>query len=167
MGSVVSLNQPLAYYRAHGTGDSKWDRPDFALLEGEINRFHKRWMDVCNLLDLEKPPFGSEQPLYVLERRLMQSVLLQNKASLILVIAYVRRLFASHLPTRQKLLLVTWAAGLLTPVPQWRRRLVFARRSPLNRPPVLRRLVGGVTQIRRNLRVGSRNRRGAGALLQL
>ena len=70
LGPVKSVNKPLGYYRAHGQNHSRWDQPDASLLQGEIDWFYRRWADVCNLLSLDRPPFGDDEPLYVRERRL-------------------------------------------------------------------------------------------------
>lgn len=145
LGPVMSANEPIAYYRAHGGSHSSWDRPDDSLLQGEINRFYRRWNDVCAVLNLESPPFGTSKPLYVLERQLMQSALATNHALARKVVAFLRRLYDAHIPKKQKLILIAWALALLPPVSSWRRLLVFARRSPLNRPAGLQRLVALLT----------------------
>ncbi len=141
LGAVRSINRPLALYRVHGQNHSRWDQPDRSLLQGEIEWFYRRWTDVCNLLGLSQPPFGEEEPLYVLERRLMQSAL-ENQRLAPAVWSYLRRLGPAHLPTKQKLMLVVWATGLILPMMKWRRKLVFAQRSPLNRSAGLKWLIG-------------------------
>lgn len=145
-GAVKSSNTPLAFYRTHGNSDSRWDRPDVALLENEIERFYRRWSDVCTVLQLAQPPFGEDRPLYVLERRLMQLALTRHQRVGGWVVAYLRRLAAAHLPKRQKIILVIWAIALLLPIAKWRKKLVLARRSPLNRSVSFQRLVGHLTK---------------------
>jgi glycosyltransferase involved in cell wall biosynthesis len=149
LGSVVSLNAPLAYYRVHGNGHSRWDQPDNLLLQTEIEWFGRRWADVCKLLDLEEPPFGDDQPLYVLERRLMQSALLGQAAVISGIGQYTRRLLATNVPLKQKLMLISWAIAFVAPMPKWRRKLVLARRSPVNRPDCLNRIVQWLLQYRK------------------
>ena len=119
LGAVKSVNEPLAYYRAHGGSDSRWDRPDPRLLQGEINRFYRRWTDVCTLLDMDQPPFGADRPLYVLERELMQSALDLNDPVAGKVEPFLRRLLTAHFPAKQKLILIVWAIALLAPVVRW------------------------------------------------
>ena len=141
LGPVKSLNRPLALYRVHGQNHSRWDQPDRSLLQGEIEWFYRRWTDVCNLLALKRPPFGDEEPLYVLERRLMQSAL-ANERLTAAIWQYLRRLGPAHLPTKQKVMLIVWASGLILPLEKWRKKLVFAQRSPLNRSAGLKWLIG-------------------------
>src|SRR6185312_4123062 len=137
LGPVISVNQPLAYYRAHGGSDSRWDKPDSGLLKRELDRFHFRWTEVCRLLDLREPPFGSDTPLYVLERNLMRSVFERRRPVASDVWAYCRKLLEARLTARQKFLLLFWSLAFLVPLPVWRRQLVLARRSPLNRSAAL------------------------------
>jgi glycosyltransferase involved in cell wall biosynthesis len=147
LGRVVSINQPLAYYRAHGGSDSRWDKPDSGLLKRELDRFHLRWTEVCRLLDLNQPPFGLDMPLYVLERNLMQVVFERRRAVTADVFAYARKLLEARLPARQKALLLMWSLAFLIPLLAWRRQLVLARRSPLNRPAALQTLINVITRI--------------------
>jgi hypothetical protein len=147
LGPVLSLNKPLTYYRAHGDGDSRWDNPDSGLLKREIDRFHQRWKDVCELLGMEHPPFGAEIPLYILERRLMQCVFESGESFPRNVSAYTRRLLTARLPVKQKLVLGVWALAFLVPLARWRQYLVMVRRSPLNRSAGLQRVISALTQI--------------------
>jgi glycosyltransferase involved in cell wall biosynthesis len=149
LGSVTSLNKPLAYYRVHGSGHSRWDRPDVRLLQTEIDWFGRRWANACELLGLKEPPFGKDEPLYILERKLMQAALLGRANVFGGSVRYIRRLLTAHVPTSQKLMLGVWALGLLLPIPKWRSKLVLARRSPLNRPQGLSRMVRWLLQYRK------------------
>ena len=57
------------------------------------------------------------------------------------VLSYLRRLLAAHLLRRQKMMLAVWAIAFVIPFAGWRKKLVFARRSPLNRSAGLQRLI--------------------------
>ena len=141
VGEVKSLNKPLVHYRVHGKGHSRWDQPDADLLQFEIDWFGRRWAQACKLLNFAQPPFGDAPPLYVLERRLMRTALLGQAGIVSAAQKYVRRLSAAHLSKKQKLMLTSWALGLIMPVAKWRRKLVLARRSPLNRSGGLSRII--------------------------
>ena len=145
LGAVKSVNKPVGYYRLHGQNHSRWDNPDVSLLQFEIDWFHRRWVDVCNLLDLDRPPFDGDEPLYVLERRLMQSALTPGARVAGRALLYLRRLQAAHLLRRQKMILMAWAVAIALPFAKWRRKLVFARRSARHRPLVFKRLMGLLT----------------------
>lgn len=149
LGPIQSVNQPLAYYRVHGQNHSRWDRPDASLLQREIDWFYRRWKDAGSLLGLDRPPFGNDEPLYVLERQLMQAALGGSERVAGAAGLYLRRLRTAHLPKRQKAMLIAWAIALVLPVARWRKKLVFARRSPLNRSVRLKRLIRLLTNSHR------------------
>lgn len=149
LGPVRSINKPLAYYRVHGRGQSRWDQADASLLQYEIEWFGRRWADVCRLLGLKEPPFGNHRPLYVLERELMIASLEGHLNIALKSGRFIRRLLTAHLPKKQKLMLAVWALSLILPLPKWRKQMVLARRSPLNRPSGLSRLVRRMVQPRK------------------
>jgi len=143
-GEVLTIDRPLARYRVHGRNDSRWDRPDVQLLKGEIDWFFRRWGDVGAMLGCGEPPFGNAKPLYVRERELMMSALGQGQPLLRLVPSFISRLWATHVTGKQKLILTAWALALVAPIPRLRRYLVNARRSPVNRPAAVKRLLSSV-----------------------
>lgn len=143
-GEVLTIDRPLARYRVHGRNDSRWDRPDAQLLKGEIDWFFRRWSDVGAMLGCGVPPFGSAKPLYVRERELMMSALGEGERLVPLAMNFISRLWATHVTGKQKLILTAWAIALLTPVRRLRRDLVNARRSPVNRPAAIRRMLTSI-----------------------
>ena len=133
VGEVVTVPRPLAYYRVHGSNESRWDKPDADLLQREVRWLSQRWHNVCEMVGraLHPPP----EPLYVIERRIMYGAL-EGKAVIGPALQFLAKLrFTNHAP-RQKLLLAAWAALMFVPLGGWRRRLVMARRSPVNRPKI-------------------------------
>jgi glycosyltransferase involved in cell wall biosynthesis len=136
-GEVATIDRPLAFYRVHGSNDSRWDRPDLELLEGEIMWFEARWRQVSAMLGGREPPFGGEAPLYVRERRLMLAALGGGAALGRAALAYVTRLWTTGVRVKHKLLLTAWAFALLGPA-SLRAPLVFAQRSPVRRPRLFR-----------------------------
>lgn len=149
LGKVVSLNIPFAYYRIHGSGHSRWDQPNPSLLNGEIAWFGRRWQDTCRLLGFAMPPFGNTEPLYVLERKLMLSALEAKGSVLSAVIKYVCRLSAAKSSGKQRWMLTAWAVSLLFPSAVWRRKQIFAKRSPVNRSSILKHLIDLLLRHRR------------------
>jgi hypothetical protein len=140
-GEVVALNTPLANYRIHGRNQSQWFAPTPALLQWEIDRFHRRWEQTCAALEWSEPPHGTDEPGFVRERRLMLAALKHRPWVGAEAIAYVRALLRSHLPRPQRAVLTLWAVSMLVPSGVLRARLVTSRRSPAARPEVVRRAV--------------------------
>lgn len=140
---MVTLRRPLACYRVHGSNESRWDRPDAKLLQGEIDWFERRWKQVVEMLGRERPPFGDVEPLYVRERRLMLSALDEGRSLASLAARFVARLWRTHTAAKHQLLLTAWALALLAPSREFRRWAVYARRSPVNRSQLVKRLIVG------------------------
>lgn len=141
LGAVVSISVPLASYRLHGRNASQWAQPTVDLLTHEIEWFGRRWEQACTLAGLAAPPFHPGRPLYVVERQLMIAALQNQLGTVALAGRYVGRLLATRVALLHRAMLVCWAVTLCLPVRRLRSRLVFARRSPLNRSGPLRRLV--------------------------
>jgi glycosyltransferase involved in cell wall biosynthesis len=142
-GEVATVRRPLACYRVHGSNDSRWDRPDARLLQGEIDWFERRWRQVGEMLGRERPPFGDDQPLYVRERRLMLAALDRGESLASLAAGFIARLWRTHTAPKHRLLLTAWAVSLLAPSRGFRRWAVYARRSPVNRSSLVKRLIVG------------------------
>lgn len=140
VGEIGSLPVPLARYRLHGNNHSQWSEPTPELLTHEIDWFHRRWVQACALLGGRDPRHGG-RPMYVVERDVMIAALRRGGHTPVPVARLLRAMLPTNLPGRQKVLLSGWALGLTLPSTRWRRSLVRARRSPLNRPDGLRRLV--------------------------
>lgn len=141
LGEVVSIREPLACYRLHGRNASQWAQPTVELLSHEIEWFGRRWEQACMLAGLDAPPFQPGRPLYVVERELMIAALQNSARTPALAAGYARRLLATGTAPRHQVMLLCWAAALCLPLRRLRRRMVLARRSPLNRSGTLRRLV--------------------------
>jgi glycosyltransferase involved in cell wall biosynthesis len=142
-GTVVTLKRALACYRVHGTNDSRWDRPDAKLLQGEIDWFERRWRHVVAMLGKAEPPFGAQSPLYVRERRMMLAALGEGGRLPLRVANFISRLWETHMSLKHKAFLTAWAFLLLFPSRDFRRRAIYARRSPVHRSTLLKRFVVG------------------------
>lgn len=139
-GPVVSIAEPLAYYRVHGNNFSSAGNPTPQIMTREMERFNRRWQAACRLLAQEHPPFKGE-PLFVLERRLMIAGLAGENPGRSIVRNFQQRISRTHHPLRHKILLFVWAALFLLPSAALRRYLVYSRRSAKDRPRMLKRLL--------------------------
>lgn len=135
LGEVITIAEPLAYYRVHGTNDSRWDKPDGKLLKGEVDWFTNRWRDVQALSGASRR--SDDEPLYVVERKMMCRAL-EGRSVWSAAASFVSRLWRTNYTPKQKTLLAVWAAALCLPFHAMRRKLVLAKRSPVNRPRVAR-----------------------------
>ena len=148
LGEVVSVNEPLAFRRVHDSSLGQWSRPTVELLRKEIAAFHKTWDEARQLLAWETTPFDREEPLYVLERRMMIAALEGQ-------VAWQAPRFAGTIlrtgqPIGQRLMLACWSLLLLVPQRGWQSYLVGARRSPHNRSRRLEAVVRAVLSPGRN-----------------
>lgn len=142
LGEVVSVNEPLAFRRVHDSSLGQWSRPTVELLQKEIAAFHRTWDEARQLLAWDANPFDRDEPLYVLERRMMIAAL-EGQA------AWQAPRFAGAImrtgqPIRQRLMLAGWSLLLLVPQRGWQSYLVGARRSPHNRSRRLEAVVRAV-----------------------
>ena len=148
LGEVVSVNEPLAFRRVHDSSLGQWSRPTVELLRKEIAAFHKTWDEARQLLAWKTTPFDREEPLYVLERRMMIAALEGQ-------VAWQAPRFAGTIlrtgqPIGQRLMLACWSLLLLVPQRGWQSYLVGARRSPHNRSRRLEAVVRAVLSPGRN-----------------
>jgi glycosyltransferase involved in cell wall biosynthesis len=139
-GPVVSIAEPLAYYRVHSNNFSSAGKPTQQIMTREVERFHRRWQAACRLLATEHPPF-KEDPLFVLERRLMIAGLAGENPGPSIVRSFQRGIARTHHPFRNKAVLFVWSALFLLPSAALRRYLVYSRRSAKDRPRILKRLL--------------------------
>ena len=144
IGEVVSLNEPLAFYRVHIGGLSVGSKPTPAVLRREIRRFHKAWDEASAALP-HFVHFDRACTLFVLERELMiaglEGKFLMGRAAL----RYVSALMRSRVPVKRKMIFGAWAIALLIPIKRLRKYLIEARRSSLNRPQHLRAAIALLT----------------------
>lgn len=145
LGSMKSLNRPLAYYRVHGQSHSQTGDLQ-AKLQREMTMFDDRWEEARKLLGWDAPPFGEALPAFALQRRMMRAALEGRASRPQVVLDYTRRILASHLARRQKALLAGWALSFLVPVAALRRYAVEARHSVSSRPRLLQRVLGRLLQ---------------------
>jgi hypothetical protein len=141
LGEIVSIDRPVALYRIHGANHSQWFAPSAELLRGEIDWFVRRWEQAAALLGQASPPFAGTEPAYVAERRLMIAALDGRSWAGTRAASYVGSLWRSHVAASHKLALTAWALLLVVPSIRLRRRLVLSRRSPGERPAVVRWLL--------------------------
>jgi glycosyltransferase involved in cell wall biosynthesis len=140
-GEIISINRPFVYRRVHDDSLGQWSKPTPELLRKEIRIFQDTWLEAQTLMKWTEPAFGNSRPVYLLERTLMINAL-SGKFWLAGDIArYITRVIRSKEPLKQRLMLVAWALCLLPPLRQYRERTVQARRSPVNRPAFLEKLV--------------------------
>lgn len=143
LGSLRSLNRPLADYRVHDGSDSQWGRPTSALLQRELDLFESRWRQVAALLGKDPRRLADAPPAYVTERRMMLDTMSGRASSLHTVLNYVWSMRGSHLPPKQKTILLAWAVAFFLAPSRLRHAAVHARRSPSSRPRFLDRLLRG------------------------
>jgi len=133
LGEVVSISEPLVFYRVHAGSDSGWCRPTMAQLTRELRLFRSSWSQVVSALGLSGEPFPQHGPLYVREREMMIACM-QNRAFVgRLVWRFIASLSSSHLPAGQKAVLSVWAVALLVPSRWLRDGCMRLKRSSLNR----------------------------------
>ncbi len=138
LGEIISLNEPLAYYRVHGNNLWSWDKPTSGSLLGEVEIFQKRWDEIGRAMSVPAP---QSPPLYIQERRLM----IACKENKFFVGGMVRRFIlgipATNIPLKQKIVLVEWGMALLIPSTRLRDYFILNRRSSVNRSKGLRTLL--------------------------
>lgn len=144
LGEIATIDQPLGFYRVHGANCYGWDNPSIQTLSREVEHFGDTWAEAVRILNLNEPPFGSDKPLYLRERDLMLAALandwwLGGKA-----LRFVKKLFATNLPTRNKLMLGAWALSLVLPFERYRQSVIINRRAGSSRSPVLRAIVRAI-----------------------
>jgi glycosyltransferase involved in cell wall biosynthesis len=140
-GPVTAVNMPLAFRRVHEDSFGQWSRPTPELLQKELGIFLATWREAILVLKWREPPYGRQKPLYVLERELMIQALSGKTWLLSQILRFHARVLRSREPAKQRLLLMLWAASLIVPVARLRETIIWARRSPVNRPAALERIV--------------------------
>ncbi|WP_168581807.1 glycosyltransferase family A protein [Gephyromycinifex aptenodytis] len=142
LGEVVTVPEPLGCYRLHGASMSNADLPpNLDTLTAEMTAFEANWASACRLLGFAEPPFGSDLPIYLLERRQLARVVAGRPVDARETASYIRRLAQSNLPTWQRIVQAGWMSSLLVPSPAAREHLVALRRNGNNRPEWVRRLL--------------------------
>jgi len=139
-GSITTIQQPLAYYRVHGSNSSGWGNPTLKTLKDEVNNFQDTWAVATRVLNLAQPPFADDKPLYLAERELLIAAYENNWWLGGKVLRYIRKLFQTNVPIRNKVLLSAWTLGLLPPFSNYRKSVIKKRRSG-TRSPFFRAMV--------------------------
>jgi glycosyltransferase involved in cell wall biosynthesis len=158
IGEVTSLNEPLANYRVHGknfTGD--WSKltvellqNPIELLQSEINRHYRNWDEVrAAAVNVDNLPPASHYTNYIVERRLMIACLENRIFVGDLFWKFVVNISKSHLPSRNKIILVLWATAMLIPSAALRRYCVRIKRSSANRTGYLQSILNSILTPRR------------------
>ncbi len=145
IGEVISLTEPLAFYRVHTGGMSIGSKPTTVLLLREIELFHKAWNEAIPALRPKFIDFNREKTLFVLERQIMISALKGEMLMSRVVYKYISSILKNYMSPRQKLVFGLWAVALLIPFRSLKRYLVEARRSSFNRPRLIQTLVARFT----------------------
>jgi glycosyltransferase involved in cell wall biosynthesis len=141
LGDMISLNEPLACYRAHEGSISGWSMPTTELLRNEIVRFNDRWSEALPKLNMSQPPFAPFVPVYVRERQLMIACNEGRLFPLAEFFRFVTGVLRTHLPGKQKLMLSVWASLLLIPIQSHRDNWIKMRRSSAHRSQRMRRIL--------------------------
>lgn len=137
LGEIISLNEPLAFYRVHNASMSSGSRPTVVLLQRELQRFHVTWSEVALALGLQVSELTDRAPLYIRERYLMIACLNNQLIIGSLVWSFIWKLWRTHISLKQKLLVSIWATILLVPSGRLKTKLVQMKRSSINRPETL------------------------------
>ena len=148
LGEVVSISEPLAFYRVHAGSDSGWCRPSVAQLARELRLFHSSWSQVVSALEVRGAPFPPNGPLYVSEREMMIACMENRTFVGAMVWRFIAGLSGSHLPMGQKTVLSLWAMALLIPSRRLRGWCMRLKRSALNRSRGLQVVVNIVKDFR-------------------
>ncbi len=142
MGEVVTLDRALAWYRLHGSNVHQQHVLSAPRLKKEVARTTARWKHFSALTGWSDPFEHGGPPGMVREHLLMIEVAEGRRPRLGDGIAFLRRLWASGLRAKQKLILTTWTMAVVALPPKLARTACEWRLSPLNRPKWLnRRLV--------------------------
>lgn len=148
LGEVVSISEPLVFYRVHSGSNSGWCRPNVAQLTRELRLFNASWSQVMSALGVPGEPFSRNGPLYVREREMMIACMENRVFVGALVWRFIASLFGSHLPGGQKAVLCVWALALLVPSPRLRDWITRLKRSSLNRSRGLQVAVNALKNLR-------------------
>ena len=143
LGDVVSIREPLAFYRVHGGSMSRWGEPTPELLRHEVHLFRKSWDEILPALGPVAPPRPAA-PLYIREREMMTACLQGRLMVAPLVWRFVASLLRTHLPLKQKIVFAVWAAALLVPSAALRTYCIRMKRSSVNRSRKLRLVLNAV-----------------------
>lgn len=149
VGEVISLNEPLAFYRVHDGSMSMGYKPTTELLNREIALFEKSWDEVVPALGLPAAGFKRDGSLFVRERRLMIACLNQQRFVGLLAAKFVRQLWSTHLTLKQKILLNIWALALVIPSRRLKNHCIRMRRSAVNRPRSVQVVIAFIMGMRR------------------
>jgi len=141
LGSIKSLNRPMAFYRIHGNSDSQWGNPTKQVLERELNMYYKRRDEAASAVGKEIFYFKNSETAYALERSMMLAALNGKMSPSRTILKYIRKISASNLPTKQKIVLSGWALSFSLPGAAMRQYAVRIRRSPSSRPRLLQQAV--------------------------
>lgn len=132
LGTVTTLAKVLACYRVHDASDSQQSRPVPAILSRDLERFRRRWAEAERLVPgLQAPPPGSTY--FEAETDLLSQALGDRRPSVRSGLGYGRQVLGARMQARRKALLLAWTASVLAAGTESRRKLVYAKRSPVNR----------------------------------
>lgn len=154
LGEVVTIEEPLAGYRVHGVSLSNTQvAPTPAQAEREIVEFERNWEVAARLMGHPAPPYAPDEPVFLLERRLIHGGLVRRAPDVARLVRYLRRLSRANMPCWQRAAQGVWMSVLLVPSRRARARLVLLRRSGSARPRWMRSLLAVVR--RRGTRLAS------------
>src|SRR5208282_5859665 len=137
-GEVISISEPWGNYRVHSKNESAWHTPTTRLIRREIDLFESMWAEVEGLLGPVITLKRDIKTLFTIERDLMLACFENRLFVGPLVWRYITRIKAANLRIKPKALLISWAIALLIPSARLRTYCIRAKRSPVNRPSILR-----------------------------
>lgn len=141
MGEVVSLSKPLAVYTVHSGSMSGADIISSEVMQKEIDRLLAMWKVAKKILGAGHEPDMQGSALFLSERRLMIAVLQGRFFITGKVAVYLRDLWHTHYPIRNKAIFTAWGLSLLLPIPAFRKAAIGFRRNGTSRPQWVNRIL--------------------------
>jgi len=152
LGEVRSVPHVVANYRIHGKNDSSQHAPTAAMFQRDLRRHQQRWHEVKRIAPRVQCP-ASHSTVNELEAHCLMAVLSGKRLSIADASAYCTRLKASHMSQRMQRMLSAWMMSVaVLPIPL-ARRLIFAKRSPVNRPRIVKKILRPLLGVRQRMRV--------------
>jgi glycosyltransferase involved in cell wall biosynthesis len=152
LGEVRSIPHVVANYRIHGENDSQQHAPTAQMFERDLQRHRARWSEVRQIAPRIQCPAASTT-VNELEAHCLKTVLSGKRLSIADASAYCRRLKSSHISRRMQRLLIAWMMTVAVLPNPLARRLVVAKRSPVNRPLLLKKVLRPLLGVRQRMRV--------------
>lgn len=152
LGEVRSVPRVIANYRIHGKNDSLQHAPTAAMFRRDLRRHRARWQEIQKIAPRVQRP-AAQTTVNELEAHCLITVLSGRRLSFADAMAYRMRLKSSCMSQRMQRLLSAWMLSIVVLPGPLARRMVLAKRSPVNRPLLLKKLLRPVLGVRQRMRV--------------